>query len=281
MDSKSRKAFFANIAKLPLEEKIETIFEIVEEKEAAELVKKQIIRSKLETTEKLALLSKYFGQDVAEDIIFQLQKNETRKNANLADTLSLRDYIKSREDLKYFLTNAALGTGSINQSVKTFLKAIAAFLDLKRDMNERIGEEDCKIIQSLLPVDQYPLYRDQMNRIIHMAFRFQGQKIKRIAFRFFDEVLTRYQTVEVAIFFNLLEGEYLSKEMSVIIKTHLQLIVGDEFLCKKVQEELLRIQSVAATQKEKKELQNVLDMVTEAVLAREHQKQLLAQTAAG
>ena len=186
MDSKSRKEFFANIAKLPLEEKIETIFEIVEEKEAAELVKKQIIRSKLETTEKLALLSKYFGQDVAEDIIFQLQKNETRKNANLADTLSLRDYIKSREDLKYFLTNAALGTGSINQSVKTFLKAIAAFLDLKRDMNERIGEEDCKIIQSLLPVDQYPLYRDQMNRIIHMAFRFQGQKIKRIAFRFFD-----------------------------------------------------------------------------------------------
>lgn len=273
----SQKELFARIAKLPLEEKIEATYEALEKNAADAMVKKQICRSKLETSEKLALLSKHFGQEIAEDTIFQLQKRERNKNSNLPNTLSLRDYIKSRKDLDVDAQAASRET--VDQSVKKFLKAIAAFLDLKRDMNERVSDEDCEIIEAILLVDKYHLYRDQMNRIVHMAFRFQGQQIKKTAFRFFDNVLNHYQDVEVAILFNLLEGDYLSTEMYLILETHKNLILKDEFLSNKVEKELVRIQNAAATKKEKRKIQQLLDLYAEAKIDLKHQQQFLNHTA--
>lgn len=255
----SKQNFFASIAKLPLTEKVATIKEVfttqAQQEEALSIIPIVISRAKdAELGLKIKLLRENLPMDAARETVQGLLNEERQRRLKseiekLPDTLSFQQYLQQNNFGKKDLVNT-----------KKFFKMAASFLTFKRDMNEKIGDKDCEAIQAMLNVNFYGTYRDQMNRIVHMCFRFQGQKIKRIAFAFFDDVLTRYQVIEIGILFNLLEGDYLSLEMYKILSKHIQLITNANML-DKVIAELERIQKAdrRATLKEKRRMAELVD----------------------
>lgn len=255
----AKNNFFASIAKLSLAEKVATIKEVFiskeQQEEALSIIPLVVFRAKnAELGEKIKILRDNLPHSIAYESVKQLLNEERQRRLkneteNLPNTMTLQKYLKENINSQKDLVNT-----------KKIFKMAATFLTLKRELNEKIGEKDCEAIEAMLNIDYYRVYRDQMNRIVHMCFRFQGQKIKRIAFVFFDDVLTRYQVIEIGILFNLLEGNYLSLEMYKILSKHIQLITNANML-DKVIAELERIQKAdrRATLKEKRRMAELVD----------------------
>lgn len=251
--------FFESIEGLSLPEKVARIAEVYTtpklKEEAVSIIPLVISRAKdADLGLRIKLLRNNLPQKNAYEAVKQLLNEERQlrkriENQNLPDNLNLEKYLKDNF------------RPSTENRTKKILKLAASFLSEKREMDEKVGEKDCKTIENeMLSVQYYKIYRDQMNRIVHMCFRFQGQKIKRIGFKFFDAVLTEYKTFEVAILFNLLEGDYLSLEMYKILSKHINLISQIRLL-DKVLEELKRIQKADryATSKEKQRMTSLIE----------------------
>lgn len=234
------KKFFESIALLPLEEKIAKVFETFisdnELKLANETVLKLIGRDKkISLQEKERLIQKYFPEDT-QSLFLEIVEVSRKKPHNLTNQLHLIDYIKMNMNnggLSYTVhpdTVYGQRVENVKEKNKRFLKTIAAFLTQKRELNEYVDKHDCQIIKNFLKVEFYTQYQDQINDIIHVAFRFKKQRIKQFASAFYDEVISHTGNIDKVLFLLLLRGAYLSEEVYSLLIKHADLITDDASL---------------------------------------------------
>lgn len=261
MDAISKKKFFENIKNLPLAEKVSTLFEVFvtdEDKIEANTIALNLIGRDKQTSliEKEQLIKEYFPEN-AQTLFLKTMEVSRRKPHNLTNKLHLADYIKTnmaKGGLLDFEKNPphleeAQGTETKkikftrHEKNKRFLNTIASFLTQKREMDEFVDKKDCQLIMNYLIVELYNEYQDQMNSIIHVAFRFKKQRIKQFASEFYNKVIAFTGKIDKVLFLNLLRGSYLSVEVYTLLIKYAELITDDENLGKDVIAEVKKLQS--------------------------------------
>lgn len=274
------KKFFQSIASLPLEEKIAKVFETFVSKneleQANETVLKLIGRDKtISLQEKERLLQKYFPENT-QTLFLEIVETSRKKPHNLTNQLHLIDYIKMNMNKGGMLHSAHLDTlcglkeKNLREKNKRFLKTIAAFLTQKRELNEYVDKHDCQIIMDFLTVEIYNEYQDQMNDIIHVAFRFKKQRIKQLTSKFYDEVITSTGKIDKVLFLLLLRGAYLSEEVYNLLIKHADLITEDESLGNDVIAAVRKLQTedLNASKEERLMIDNALDILNAKMITR-------------
>lgn len=267
------KKFFESIANLPLEEKIAKVFETFisqnELEQANKTVLKLIGRDKtISLQEKERLLQKYFPENT-QNLFLEIVEASRKKPHNLTNQLHLIDYIKMNMNKGGLLHSAHLDTvhglrgENLREKNKRFLKTIAAFLTQKRELNEYVDKHDCQIIMDFLTVEIYNEYQDQMNDIIHVAFRFKKQRIKQLTSKFYDTVISRTGKIDKVLFLLLLRGAYLSEEVYNLLIKHADLITDDASLGNDVIAAVQKLQAedLNASKEERLMIDNALEVL--------------------
>lgn len=271
MDSKK---FFKNIANLPLEEKIVKVYEVfIPENgldEANQIVIKLIGRDKtISLQEKEEILQKYFPE-ASKELLSEVTETSRKKPHNLTNQLHLLEYIKvnlNKGGMLHLTQEESQGLKPeiVKEKNKRFLNTIAAFLTQKREMNEYVDKHDCELIMRYLRAELYPAYQDQMNAIIHVAFRFRKQRIKQFASKFYDEVISHTGKIDKVLFLLLLRGAYLSEEVYNLLIKYADLITADESLGKDVISAVqnLQVEDLNASKEERQMISHALKRLTD------------------
>lgn len=252
-----KKNFFESIKSLPLVNKLEKIYQTFakpeEKSEADNLAYTFILRDKeMLLLERQELLKKYFPNITEEEMVIFVEQAR-KKPKNLKNQLHLMDYMRKNIDLEVFLSKE-------EENIKILI-LIASFLTHKLKGEEYVDKKDCNAIEKVLNVKVYPMYADQLKRIVHLAFRFQKQRIKKVGACFLHGVATEYKAIDIDILLNLLEEFYLSDEAYEILDTHFEIITEEKYPAQKVVEKLRIIDEVdkKATLKEKDRLQRLIN----------------------
>lgn len=281
MDALSRKKFFENIKNLPLAEKVTTVYEVFvkpEDKEEADNIVLSLIGRDKNTslTNKEHLIKEYFP-DNAQELFLKTIEVSRQKPHNLKNQLHLPDYIKKNMaeggllDFEKNPPHMEEAQGNESKRVKLtrheknkrFLNTIASFLTQKREINEFVDKKDCQLIMTYLIVNLYNEYQDQMNAIIHVAFRFKRQRIKQLASKFYDEVIAFTGEIDKVLFLNLLRGAYLSEEVYTLLIKYADLITDDKSLGEDVIIEVKKLQNedLNASKKELEMIEHALSIL--------------------
>lgn len=274
------KKFFNSIANLPLEEKIAKVFETFVSKNELEQANKTVLKligrdKTISLQEKERLLQKYFPENT-QTLFLEIVETSRKKPHNLTNQLHLIDYIKMNMNKGGLLHSAHLDTvlglkgENLREKNKRFLKTIAAFLTQKRELNEYVDKHDCQIIMDFLTVEIYDEYQDQMNDIIHVAFRFKKQRIKQLTSKFYDTVISRTGKIDKVLFLLLLRGAYLSEEVYNLLVKHADLITADESLGNDVIAAVQKLQTedLNASKEERLMIDNALEILNAKMITR-------------
>lgn len=267
------KKFFNSIAHLPLEDKIAKVFETFVSKNELKLANQTVLKligrdKTISLQEKERLILKYFPEN-ASNLFLEIIEASRKKPHNLTNQLHLLDYIKLNMNQGGLLHTVHLDTiyglkeENVKEKNKRFLKTIAAFLTQKRELNEYVDKHDCQIIKNFLKVELYTQYQDQINDIIHVAFRFKKQRIKQYASAFYDEVISHTGNIDKVLFLLLLRGAYLSEEVYNLLIKHADLITDDESLGNDVIEAVQKLQTedLNASKEERQMIDHALEIL--------------------
>lgn len=267
------RKFFQSIAPLPLEEKIAKVFETFVSKNELELANQTVLKligrdKTISLEEKERLLLKYFPENT-QSLFLQIVETSRKKPHNLTNQLHLVDYIKLNMNKGGLLHSVHMDTiyglreESVKEKNKRFLKTIAAFLTQKRELNEYVDKHDCQIIKDFLKVELYAQYQDQINDIIHVAFRFKKQRIKQFASEFYDEVISHTGKIDKVLFLLLLRGAYLSEEVYNLLIKHADLITDEESLGNDVIDAVRKLQAedLNASKEERQMIGHALEIL--------------------
>lgn len=270
MDINIKKNFFKRVAGLPLEKKVQEVFETFDLLEANDMALKLIGRSKeLSLQEKERLLEKYFPGKVTE-LLPEVTFIARRKPHDLPNKLHLTPFIRQNCKKGGLLDFSVAEDGfprftrlTLYEKNKRFLNTVACFLNQKYAQREYVDKVDCKKIKTYLMVKLYQQYQDEMNAIITAAFQFKKQRIKQIVSAFYDEVITETGKIDKVLFLPLLRGAYLSPEVYSLLTTHAELITADENLGRDVIAEIekLKQEDLNATTEELTMIDNALALL--------------------
>lgn len=247
-----KRLFFNSISDLPLVEKLEKIYQRLTKDEADNLAYTLILRDKeLPMVERQELLKKYFPAITDQEMADFVEKSR-KKPKNLHNKLHLMEYMRKNIDKEIFLAEE-------EKNIRILI-LIASFLTHKLKGEEFVDKKDCSQIEKALDIKAYAVYADQLKRIIHLAFRFRKQKIKKIGACFLHGVIAEYKSIDIDILLNLLEEFYLSDEAYEILNTHFDIIAAEKYPAQKVVEKLRIIAEVdiKATLEEKERLQKLI-----------------------
>ena len=253
-----KKDFFKSIEDLPLAEKIEKVKEAFDSKQSQEIITNLIARNKaLSLDEKHALMKEHISEQGWEEAWQKVVKQSQTKPRNLSNKIRLEPWLK--QYLKWeLLSSQKKGENNIK-----VLNALTTFLTLKRDENEFVDKNDCKIISQFFIPDLYPRYRDQMNSLIIVCFRFRKQMIKQLAAIFVAELLER-EIVDMVLMLELVRGGYVSTEVSSLLLRFSETIKKNEYLREEIISEMKRLYVLSSITSDEKAL---LDKIASAYKA--------------
>ena len=241
-----KRNFFKEINDLPLEEKIGKIKEGFDDIQALQIITNLIARDKtLSMEEKRSLIKKHLSKQDWENSWLEVVKKSQSKQRNLSNRIKLDSWLK-----EYLKLELSRGGKKEKNNIKV-LNALTTFLTLKRDENEFVSKQDCQIISQFFIPDLYPKYRDQMNSLIIVCFRFRKQLIKQLAAIFVAELLER-KIVDTVLTLELVRGGYVSTEVSSLLLRFSETIKENEYLQQEIISEMKRLYALPSTTSEEK-----------------------------
>lgn len=256
-----KKQLFAEIANLPLQEKISKVLTYVSDKEEqTDTIRKLIIRDKEVTLiERLEMLKKYFP-DLSDDALADCVEEARKKPRNLSNKIRLKQAIS--QSLESLQKKATLKERNLQT-----LKVVETFLTQKLENNEFVDKDDCQRISQMLKVEVYPEYAEEMKRATYLAARFRHQRIKNVGISFFNQTVTVYQIIELDIWLKLLEENYLSDEVYSLLIKHFSLLTKEIYPAKAILAKLKEILEAdkKATLAEKERLEKLIEAFEKAI----------------
>ncbi len=258
-----KRKFFESIANLPLLEKIERVKneESISAEEAETIIASFISRDKnLSLDEKKALIRKIFPQNGSK-LWLQAVETARKKPRNLANKLHLKDYLTqniSSEELQ-----GKAGRQKKESNIKV-LNTLTAFLTEKRRLDEFVDKDDCNIIQQFFKTDLYLDYRDQLNGLIIVAFRFRKQLIKQQASDYVAELIEQ-GFVDTVLMLELVRGGYISVEVFSLLIRYADIITNNIPLAQEIVREISKLSEGEASKEEKIMLAKVIGLYNEMI----------------
>ena len=257
-----KKKFFEAIANLPLLEKIERVKKesSISAEEAETIIVSFISRDKnLSLDEKKELIRKNFPE-TGSRLWLQVVETARKKPRNLTNKLHLKDYITQNISSEELQTTVGRKKKECNVRV---LNTLTAFLTEKRRLNEYVDKDDCQIIQQFFKTELYPDYRDQLNGLIIVSFRFRKQMIKQIASVFVAELLEN-GIVDTVLMLELVRGGYISVEVFSLLHRYPDVITDNIPLAQEIVREIGKL-AEGATKEEKIMLAKLMGLYNELI----------------
>lgn len=258
-----KKEFFEKISALPLQKKIESVKNesSISAEEAETIITSFISRDKtLSLDEKKELIRKEFPE-TGSKIWLQVVETAHKKPRNLTNKLHLKDYLTqniSSEELQ-----GKVGRKKKESNIKV-LNTLTAFLTEKRRLNEYVDKDDCNIIQQFFKTELYPDYRDQLNGLIIVSFRFRKQMIKQIASDYVAELLEN-GFVDTVLILELVRGGYISVEVFSLLHRYPDVISNNKPLAQEIVREIGKLMEGNVSKEEKIMLARLIGMYNEMI----------------
>lgn len=248
-----KKQFFETIGNLPVRDKVAQVIRNFSGEEAEDISANIIARDKtISFDEKKELIQEFFPER-RDKLITLLIGSYQKKSKNLSNRLKLKDYFSQK------LPEIQQAGSKKAVNIKT-LNTLTSFLTQKRDLNEFVDKEDCLIISNFFKTEWYEEYRDQMNGLIIMAFRFRKQLIKEQASAFVAELLEQGY-LDTVLLLELVRGGYISVEVSSLLTRFAKTICQKEYLKQEILREIDKLLKLKdATKDEKLMLQEVKNL---------------------
>ena len=258
-----KKKFFEEIATLPLLEKIEKVKNessiSAEEKET--IITSFISRDKnLSLDEKKELIRKNFPE-TGNKLWLKVVETARKKPRNLTNKLRLKDYIAKNVSSAELQSN--VGRKKKESNIKV-LNTLTAFLTEKRRLNEFVDKEDCAIIQQFFKTELYADYRDQLNGLIIVSFRFRKQMIKQFASDYVAELLEN-GIVDTVLLLELVRGGYISVEVMTLLHRYPDVISNNIALAQEIVREISKLAEGKISKEEKIMLARLIGMYNEMI----------------
>ena len=258
-----KKKFFEEIATLPLLEKIEKVKNesSISAEEAETIITSFISRDKdLSLDEKKELIRKNFPE-TGSKLWLKVVETARKKPRNLTNKLHLKDYITQNISSAELQSN--VGRKKKESNIKV-LNTLTAFLTEKRRLNEFVDKEDCAIIQQFFKTELYADYRDQLNGLIIVSFRFRKQMIKQFASDYVAELLEN-GIVDTVLLLELVRGGYISVEVMTLLHRYPDVISNNIALAQEIVREISKLAEGKISKEEKIMLARLIGMYNEMI----------------
>lgn len=257
-----KKKFFEEIANLPLSEKIEKVKNensiSADEKET--IIASFISRDKhLSLDEKKELIRKNFPE-TGSKLWLQVVETARKKPRNLTNKLRLKDYLT--QNISSAELQGKSGRKKKESNIKV-LNTLTAFLTEKRRLNEYVDKDDCEIIRQFFKTELYSDYRDQLNGLIIVSFRFRKQMIKQLAGDYVAELLEN-GIVDTVLMLELVRGGYISVEVFSLLHRYPDVITNNIPLAQEIVREIGKL-AEGASKEEKIMLAKLIGLYNEMI----------------
>lgn len=258
-----KRKFFEEISSLPLLEKIERVKNehSISAEEAETIIASFISRDKnLSLDEKKELIHAQFPE-TGSKIWLQVFEISRKKPRNLSNKLHLKDYLSKNMSAEELI--ATTGKKKKESNIKV-LNTLTAFLTEKRRLDEYVDKEDCQLIQRFFKPELYADYRDQLNGLIVISFRFRKQMIKQMASVYVAELLDQ-GIVDTVLLLELVRGGYISVEVMSLLHRYPDVITNNIPLAQEIVREIGKLSNGNASKEEKIMLAKVIGLYNEMI----------------
>ncbi len=260
-----KKEFFEQISSLPLLEKIERVKKesSISAEEAETIIASFISRDKeLPLDKKKELICREFPE-TGSKLWLQIIQISRKRPRNLPNKLHLKEYWTqtiSPETWQQITSSRKKKEGNI-----MVLNTLTAFLTEKRRLGEYVDKDDCNIIQQFFKPALYADYRDQLNGLIVMSFRFRKQMIKKYASDYVAELLEQ-GIVDTVLLLELVRGGYISEEVISLLHRYPDVIADNIPLAQEIVREMSKLAQGTNSKDEKLMLAKLIDLYKELII---------------